>query len=81
MCVSQAKQQQLAYRKIEQRIAILRVLLRCSVVSANTISDEAVKATVDELISFNITPKTHTDEQIVIEFNALYQLITHSFYS
>jgi len=76
-----AKAQQAAYRKIEQRIALLRVLLRANVVTAHTIKCESVSHTIDEMLFFKVFASTHTDEQIVTAFKDYYALINNKFYN
>jgi len=68
--------QQEAYRKIEQRIAIMKVLLDAGVITAECLNADCVSNAINHIIKRKISPSTHTPNDIIVEFMEL-----HAFYS
>jgi len=62
--------QQEAYRKIEQRLAIFKVLLNAGVISGKSLKTDAVSNAVDQLIASKVTAPQYSDTDIIKQFNA-----------
>ena len=60
--------QQEAYRKIEQRLAIMKVLLEAGVIDGDSIKSEAVSNCVNQLIKCSISPNIFSDAEIITAF-------------
>ena len=68
--------QQKAYRKIEQRLAIMKVLLEAGVIDGESIKSACVSHAVDHVLGCKMSLKTHSPNEVIVEFMEL-----HAFYS
>jgi len=69
-------EQQQAYRKIEKRLAIMKVLLEAGVIDANSMKCTCVSNAVNHVLDCKISTKTHAPNDIIIEFMELHACYT-----
>ena len=62
--------QQEAYRKIEQLIAIFKVLLNAGIINSESLKTDAVSNAVDQLIASKVMAPQYSDTDIIKKFNA-----------